>query len=89
MTLGSSAPDTEWIFPSPQWGGNIDRPSKTFRETLLLARMAAKMPKFAFHDCGHYFISHCVMSGIDFMTIAKWVGNQDGGVLIGKVHGHL
>ena len=29
------------------------------------------------------------MSGIDFMTIAKWVGHQDGGVLIGKVYGHL
>jgi len=23
------------------------------------------------------------------MTIAKWVGHQDGGVLIGKVYGHL
>ena len=29
------------------------------------------------------------MSGIDFMTIARWVGHSDGGVLIGKVHGHL
>jgi hypothetical protein len=30
-----------------------------------------------------------VMSGIDFMTIGRWVGHQDGGVLIGKVYGHL
>lgn len=29
------------------------------------------------------------MSGIDYMTIAKWVGHKDGGVLIGKVYGHL
>jgi hypothetical protein len=29
------------------------------------------------------------MSGIDYMTIARWVGHQDGGVLIGKVYGHL
>jgi hypothetical protein len=29
------------------------------------------------------------MSGVDFMTIASWVGHQDGGVLIGKVYGHL
>ena len=29
------------------------------------------------------------MSGIDFMTIAKWVGHKDGGVLIGRVYGHL
>jgi len=82
------APDTEWLFPSPQ-RGNIDRPSKTFRETLLLAREAAKMPGFGFHDCRHFFVSYCVMSGIDFMTIARWVGHQDGGVLIGKVYGHL
>jgi len=25
----------------------------------------------------------------DFMTIAQWVGHVDGGVLIGKVYGHL
>jgi hypothetical protein len=30
-----------------------------------------------------------VMSGIDYMTIASWVGHKDGGVLIGKVYGHL
>jgi hypothetical protein len=29
------------------------------------------------------------MSGIDFMTIARWVGHKDGGTLIGKVCGHL
>jgi hypothetical protein len=29
------------------------------------------------------------MAGIDYMTIAKWVGHQNGGVLIGKVYGHL
>src|SRR5438046_8330605 len=29
------------------------------------------------------------MSGIDFMTIVRWGGHEDGGVLIGKVYGHL
>jgi hypothetical protein len=29
------------------------------------------------------------MSGLDFMTIASWVGHRDGGILIGKVYGHL
>lgn len=82
------APDTEWLFPSPQ-RGSVDRPSKTYRETLLLARKAAKVPEFGFHDCRHFFVSYCVMSGIDFMTIARWVGHQDGGILIGKVYGHL
>jgi len=44
---------------------------------------------FGFHDCRHHFISYAVISGIDYMTIARWVGHKDGGVLIGKVYGHL
>ena len=58
-------------------------------ETMRLVRKEAQLPTFGFHDCRHFFISMCVMSGIDFMTIARWVGHQDGGVLIGKVYGHL
>ena len=75
------APDTAWLFPSPQRGGG-DRAAKTFRESLLIARKEAGLPKFGFHDCRHFFISMCVMSGIDFMTIAKWVGHQDGGLVL-------
>jgi hypothetical protein len=29
------------------------------------------------------------MAGIDFMTIASWLGHRDGGILVGKVYGHL
>jgi integrase len=82
------APDSQWLFPSPQ-RGEKDIPARSFRESLNLTRTAAKMPKFGFHDCRHHFISMAVMSGVDFMTIASWVGHQDGGVLIGKVYGHL
>jgi integrase len=79
---------SQWLFPSPQ-RGKKDIPAKTFRESLELVRAQARMPQFGFHDCRHFFISMCVMSGIDYMTIAKWVGHRDGGVLIGKVYGHL
>ena len=48
-----------------------------------------KLQKFSFHDLRHHFISYGVMSGVDFMTIARWVGHKDGGILIGKVYGHL
>ncbi|MGD0815011.1 MAG: integrase [Verrucomicrobiota bacterium] len=81
-------PDTEWLFASPQ-RGDTDRPAKSFRESLEMARERAGLPGVAFHDLRHYFVSYCVMSGIDFMTIARWVGHQDGGILIGKVYGHL
>jgi integrase len=79
---------SKWLFPSPQ-RGEKDVPAKTFRESLELVREQAEMPTFNFHDCRHHFISMCVMSGIDYMTIAAWVGHKDGGVLIGKVYGHL
>jgi len=79
---------SQWLFPSPQ-RGEKDIPAKSFRESLTLVRERAKMATFGFHDCRHHFISMCVMSGIDFMTIAAWVGHKDGGVLIGKVYGHL
>lgn len=82
------APDSIWLFPSPQHGEE-DKRAKHFRESLLLARTAAKMPTFGFHDCRHHFISYAVMSGIDFMTIARWVGHKDGGILLGKAYGHL
>ncbi len=82
------APDSVWVFPSPQ-RGDKDIPAKTFRESLGMVRAKAGMPSFGFHDLRHHFISMCVMSGIDFMTIAAWVGHKDGGILIGKVYGHL
>jgi len=79
---------SDFLFPSPQ-RGDKDASTKTFKESLELVRTQAQMPKFNFHDCRHHFISMCVMAGIDFMTIAAWVGHKDGGVLIGKVYGHL
>lgn len=82
------APDSKWLFPSPQ-RGDADIHAKTFRESLRQSCDGARVPRFGFHDARHYFISRCVMSGIDFMTIARWVGHKDGGVLIGKVYGHI
>jgi integrase len=82
------APDCSWLFPSPQRGPR-DEHAKSFRESLKLARAAAALPQVGFHDLRHYFCSVCVMAGIDFMTIAAWLGHKDGGILVGKVYGHL
>ncbi|MFZ4777173.1 MAG: tyrosine-type recombinase/integrase [Terrimicrobiaceae bacterium] len=82
------APDSAWLFPSPQ-RGKKDRGAKSLRESMKLVRAHAKMPRVGFHDLRHLFCSFCVMAGIDFMTIAAWLGHKDGGILIGKVYGHL
>ena len=82
------APDSEWLFPSPQ-RGKTDKPTKTFRDSFGAARKKARLPWVGFHDLRHYFASMAVMAGIDFKTIAEWLGHQDGGMLVGKVYGHL
>jgi integrase len=83
-----TAPDSQWLFPSPQ-RGQIDKPARTFRESFLIAREKAELEWVGAHDLRHYFASMAVMSGIDFKTIAEWLGHQDGGMLVGKVYGHL
>ena len=77
-----------YLFPSPKLA-TTDNPTKTLKGVHHKARDIAGVEGFGFHDCRHYFISHAVMSGIDYMTIARWVGHKDGGVLIGRVYGHL
>lgn len=37
----------------------------------------------------HYFASVCVMKGVDFKTIALWLGHSDGGALVARTYGHL
>lgn len=82
------APDCSWLFPSPRRGPR-DEHAMSFRESLKIARQAAGLEWVGFHDLRHYFCSMCVMAGIDFMTIAAWLGHKDGGILVGKVYGHL
>jgi len=82
------APDSDWLFPSPQ-RGHTDKQAKTFWDSFTVARDKAKLPWVGFHDLRHYFASMAVMARIDFKTIAEWLGHQDGGMLVGKVYGHL
>ena len=69
--------------------GQTDKPVKTLKESFMVARRNAGLDCVGFHDLRHYFSSIAVMSGIDFKTIAEWLGHQDGGMLVGKVYGHL
>lgn len=84
------APDSPWIFPSPKRGEKKDHshwanPHKVWYR----CRDAAGLPHAHLHDLRHHFASQCVMAGIDFMTIARWMGHLDGGILVGKTYGHL
>jgi len=82
------APDTAWLFPSPQ-RGDQDRAAKSLRDSFEIAREKAGLEWAGFHDLRHYFCSMSIMSGIDVRTIAEWMGHLDGGILIGKIYSHL
>ncbi len=82
-------PTSQWVFPTRFPGMRGDNHLTGFYSTLRMVREKANMPDFWLHDCRHYFISQAVMQGVDYMTIASWVGHADGGVLIGRVYGHL
>jgi integrase len=73
------------LFPSRR----TENPVTSFKTILRKIRTDLDLPHLTNHLLRHYFVSMSVMAGIDFMTIAKWVGHRDGGVLIGKVYGHL
>ena len=46
------APDCSWHFPSPQRGPR-DAPARTFQQSLLLTRKAARLAWVGFHDLRH------------------------------------
>ena len=70
------APDSEWVFPSPQ-RGDLDTHAKSFVESMRLAKQKAGVPNFGFHDCRHLFIVNCIKAGTPHKTIAKWVGHSN------------
>lgn len=63
-------------------------PAKILYESLKLARTAVSST-LSFHSLRHFFTSNCVMAGVDFMTVARWLGHQDGGILVARIYGHL
>jgi integrase len=81
--------ESPWLFPSPYPGKKVTHHFINPQQLLDRVRGAAGLPDFHFHDCRLFFASFCEMAGIDTMTIAAWLGHNDGGGLIGKIYGHL
>ena len=87
LTMRETRTQDVWLFPSAQRGRKAA--SSSLRESLIMSRNDAGLPHVRFHDCRHHFMSYWVMSGTDYMTIVKWVGHKDVGLLIGRTYGHL
>ncbi len=59
------------------------------KRALETACTKAGLPDFTHHTFRHYFVSNAIEAGIDFKTIAAWVGHKDGGLLVARTYGHL
>lgn len=82
--LASKKPDSEHLFPSCRTAN----PTSTFKKLLFQIREKLNLKQFSPHSTRHFYISHCVMSGIDYLTISRWVGHATS-ILIAKIYGHL
>jgi integrase len=77
-------PDSECLFPGTRSEGSVGSLRKTFE----LVREAANLPTLTFHSARHAFVSACVASGADLVSIASWLGHSDSS-LISKVYAHM
>ena len=95
-------PSSDWMFPGRKEGEPVQRFNRQLERVKreLREHWKSGVPKSAwkksqwfdrvtFQWFRHYFISHAVMAGIDYKTIAYWVSHRDGGILIGRLYGHL
>lgn len=64
-------------------------PIQSARKAMATACKKAELPEFTHHSLRHFFVSNAIEVGIDFKTIAAWIGHKDGGLLVAKTYGHL
>ena len=77
---------SDGIEPSP---GDRIVPIGSAKRAMETACKKAGLPNFTHHTLRHYFVSNAIEVGVDFKTIAAWVGHKDGGLLVAKTYGHL
>ncbi|MCW1885534.1 hypothetical protein OKA04_12410 [Luteolibacter flavescens] len=63
----------------------ITSPVKAFQN----ACTACGVPPLRVYDLRHIFATVAIESGVDILTVSRWLGHQDRGVLAMKTYGHL
>ena len=59
------------------------------RKALDLACKRLGFPRFRVHALRHFFATNAIEEGVNFRTVANWLGHADGGILVSKTYGHL
>lgn len=63
----------------------VSRGQKTWDE----AARKVGISRMTNHDLRHYYCTACIESGVDFPTLANWLGHTDGGHLLSKTYAHV
>lgn len=64
-------------------------PVDSCRMALANACRRAGVPHLTHHDLRRLYATRCIESGVDLPTAARWMGHQDGGLLLGKTYFQL
>jgi len=64
-------------------------PIESTKSALISACSKAGLPHTTHHSLRHFFVSNAIEVGVDFKTIAAWIGHKDGGILVAQTYGHL
>lgn len=59
------------------------------REALWNACDRLKLKRMRIHDLRHFFATWAIESGVDVLTVSRWLGHKDGGALVMRTYGHL
>ena len=81
-------PDSELFIPRARTRGTLDAPPVACANPLHWCAARRGCPASASTTSGTSSLAKRD-ADIDFMTIASWLGHSDGGILVGKIYGHL
>ena len=62
---------------------------KECQKTIDAACAAVGVVRITHHDFRHLFATLCIEQGVPIPTVSRWLGHNDGGVLVMKTYGHL
>jgi integrase len=75
--------------PGPHQPDDRIIPIASARTALENACRKLGLPRYGHHTFRHYLCTTAIAQGVDFETIAYWVGHKDNGALACKTYGHL
>lgn len=78
--------ESQYVLPNP---GNGQFDFSELYDTFHAIRAKLAIPEFTPHLLRHFFASSCIMSGVDLVTVASWLGHADRGVTLAKTYAHL